>query len=69
MVPDLLREQLADIARAENDGVLDVGLVPARQRPCSGPCKTDERDRGGPEHDELLRGRIRDVAEVRDDDD
>ena len=66
VVEDLLREQLADVARTDDDGVLDVGLVPACKRPRPSPGDTDERDRGSPEDDELLHGRMRDVAQIRD---
>ena len=54
VVQELLREQLPDVARTDDDGVLDIGLAPPRQRPRRGSGNADEHDGGSPEDGELL---------------
>jgi len=67
MDKELPRKQLSDLARTDYDRVLDIGRVPPRKRPRPGAADANERDRKGPEDDELLRARMRDIAQICDD--
>ena len=67
MDKELLREQLSDVARTDYDRVLDIGRVPPCKRPRPGAADANERDCEGPEDHELLRARMRDIAQICDD--
>ena len=64
MDKELLREQLADVAGTDDDRVLDVGHVSPCKRSRHRAADADERDCEGPEDEELLRARMRDIAQM-----
>ena len=62
MLEELLRDQLADAARSDDQRVLDVGRRSSHERPRDDAATRDEHDRRHPEGEELAEVRIGDAA-------
>jgi hypothetical protein len=61
---------MADIARSDDDRVLDVGLVPPSQSFLAlARARQTSAIAAAQKHDELLHARVRNVTQVRDNDD
>src|SRR5688572_16865391 len=67
MLFDLVGEQIRDVTRADDDDILDVRALAATNRAARGTQKRDERDGEQPEDDESGQIRIREIEDVRDD--
>ena len=64
MLEELARDLLPDVARADDQRVLDVGIGAATQRARHESCEHDEDDREEPEEAELREARGRDSGHV-----
>ncbi len=67
MLLDLVGEQVRDVARADDDHVLDVRALPTTDGAARGAQERDERNGEEPEHDQPPQVRVRKVENMRDD--
>ena len=67
MLEQLARDELADLARADDDRVLGIAGVPPADRAGDEAEQRDDSDRAGPEEQQPIHVRVRHVGQPRED--